>query len=432
MPPFTAATLLLAGGSLLAVAQDTRPALMAVRSATRETSAAGPQYDIGYIDLKKGFISTGQLLLPAPYTMLVPGTMGQSSTMFVQNRTWYLLATSGGGSGVISTEHLAALAVRYYSAGSTPTPVRATVAAEFNRTRGEAKGSGAVNLAWDDTCNIIVTAPTRGQDGTITFETLMVSEYDGQVRPQVPLFSEPEAGVAAWRRVEGLGAMDVFGESTGGPLAWNCGDECALLTLEEYGYGDHGHGDDDDEFTAMPRRLVGRRFHTGAVASNVTAAHGLLTLSAVGSPAWEARLQAAIHPERAPPTPQHAPFVGLGVCPATSAANGACGEPGALVLLGYTTGLSTHGPEVLVQFRGGKALSPAAVDEAVGLGVVVRESWDAASARGALVAHVWLAGTVVTFDLTIDESTAAGVKATLNETATVPGPAPAFWQQYGG
>ena len=66
MPPFTATTLLLAGGSLLAVAQDTCPALMAVRPATRETSAAGPQYDIGYIDLKKGFISTGQLLLPAP------------------------------------------------------------------------------------------------------------------------------------------------------------------------------------------------------------------------------------------------------------------------------------------------------------------------------------------------------------------------------
>ena len=40
-------------------------------------------------------------------------------------------------------------------------------------------------LAQDWVCNIIVLAPSLSSDGaTTSFETLMVSEYDGTVRPQ--------------------------------------------------------------------------------------------------------------------------------------------------------------------------------------------------------------------------------------------------------
>ena len=39
--------------------------------------------------------------------------------------------------------------------------------------------------AQDWVCNVIVLAPSRSADGaTTSFETLMVSEYDGTVRPQ--------------------------------------------------------------------------------------------------------------------------------------------------------------------------------------------------------------------------------------------------------
>lgn len=423
-------------GCLLAgLVSAQEPKLMAVMptaaAAAGEVGAGASQYAIGLVDTKKGFRSTGELKLPAPFTRLVPGTIGQSNALFAENRTWYLLGTAGG-TAAGEPEQMAALAVRYFAPppGPAPTPVPAQVAARFNRTSGLAGGSAAVNIVWDDVCNIVVTTPTRGPRGTITFDTLMVSEYDGAVRPQAPLLSEPEAGVAAWRRAPGLGAMDAVGPSSGGPFAWNCGGACALLTLEQYGYGDGGHGDDDDEFDTMPQRLVGRLFHTGEVASNVSAAYGLRTLSAVGNPLYSAALSAAIHPERPAPEPQHAPFVGLGVCP-PAAVDGAdeCGEPGALALLGYTTGLSQRGPEVLAKLGGGRAQPRAAVDEAIGLGVVVQERWDATS-RDTYSAHVWLAGDIVSFDLTVDRTASAGVKAALNATVHVPGPAPIFWQQY--
>jgi hypothetical protein len=175
---------------------------------------------------------------------LVKGTRGQSSTMFSMNATLFFLAEEKCA-GV--TNRVVLLGLMEPSPWETPAPpLRLRLPyglpyAAWNRSSHEdiaRWGMERWNIVWDQVCNIIVLLPSAESDSVLTYETLMVSEFDSQARPQAPYSSEPvkppSNGWAAYK-VTGLAAIQYSGQELGWPDEGNCGD-CPVFTLEAHSW----------------------------------------------------------------------------------------------------------------------------------------------------------------------------------------------------
>ena len=156
------------------------------------------------------------------------------------------------------------------------------------------------NIVWDHVCNYVVVAPRRTQaraslaasSQEVVYETWMISEFDSQARQQKDLQHQPQRP-RGWAKTNGLGAMDYFGMTVGGPWELNCGSNCSLFSLEEF----EGPRPSD----ATPSRIVGRNFHTGEVLSNVSNVQGV-RMFASPSDWWNFQ------------DPQSFVMIGIGMC----------------------------------------------------------------------------------------------------------------------
>ena len=174
---------------------------------------------------------------------LVKGTRGQSSTMFSINATLFFLAEEKCAG---DTNRVVLLGLMEPSPWETPAPpLRLRLPyglpyAAWNRSQEAISrwGTDRWNIVWDQVCNIIVLLPSAGKDSTLTYETLMVSEFDSQARPQEPYSSEPAEprsnGWAAYK-VTGLAAIQYSGQELGWPDEGNCGN-CPIFTLEAHSW----------------------------------------------------------------------------------------------------------------------------------------------------------------------------------------------------
>jgi len=110
------------------------------------------------------------------------------------------------------------------------------------------------NIAWDHTCNIVVTAPNEGDS---IFTVNQVSEYDGAQRFQ-PNYEIQEG----WKKIRGPGGLDYgnFKPSWALGKELNCGDECLFYSLEEQ----------VETSDILPRYLIGRSYRSGNVNLNIT------------------------------------------------------------------------------------------------------------------------------------------------------------------
>jgi len=112
------------------------------------------------------------------------------------------------------------------------------------------------NIAWDHTCNLVVTTPDEGNIIGI-FNVNQVSEYDGAQRFQPTYILQD-----GWRKIRGPGGLDFGNYQSSWVLGkeLNCGDLCLFYTLEEFVNSDE----------LLPRYFVGRSYRTGNVQVNVT------------------------------------------------------------------------------------------------------------------------------------------------------------------
>lgn len=169
------------------------------------------------------------------------------------------------------------------------------------------------NIVWDHACNYVVVAPRRSQGKAssqqqeeeqqqqqqqeVVYETWMISEYDAQARQQKDLQHQPQRP-RGWAKVNGLGAMDFYAMTVGGPWEMNCGSNCSLFSLEEFG---GPTGPSETETATPPSRIVGRNFHTGEVLSNVSNVQGV-RMFASPSDWWNFQ------------DPQSFVMIGIGMC----------------------------------------------------------------------------------------------------------------------
>ncbi len=175
---------------------------------------------------------------------LVKGTRGQSSTMFSMNATLFFLAKEKCAG---DTNRVVLLGLMEPSPWETPAPpLRLRLPfglpyAAWNRSSHEdiaRWGTERWNIVWDQVCNIVVLAPSAENDSVLTYETLMVSEFDSQARPQAPYSSEPvEPSSDGWtaHKVAGLAAIQYSGQELGWPDEGNCGN-CPVFTLEAHSW----------------------------------------------------------------------------------------------------------------------------------------------------------------------------------------------------
>jgi len=117
-----------------------------------------------------------------------------------------------------------------------------------------------INMNWDHSCNVVVLQPEYYPNGTVIM-TKQVSEYDGQVRPQVNNQFNSATCDDCWKKVPGTSALDFGTWSSIWDPELNCGDSCIQYTLEEHLI--------QGEVTP-PRAIIGRSFRTGALAFNIT------------------------------------------------------------------------------------------------------------------------------------------------------------------
>ena len=199
----------------------------------------GSGLTVGLLNATTGALTpASELVLPAPSKPscrwdIGATTAGRTSTSFFGNGTFFLLAQEAcPGSPVDRTALLG-----FYGPHTTvphseasPSPVEARAYATFDPS--PAGHLADWNIMWDYVCNVIAVAPHRVSNSSGAFassQVLMVSEYDGQIRPQTPVPATADGSV----KVSGLGALESRGQSSGGPLEWNCGDDCVLYWLEE-------------------------------------------------------------------------------------------------------------------------------------------------------------------------------------------------------
>eukprot|EP00051_Salpingoeca_urceolata_P010421 m.127499 g.127499 ORF g.127499 m.127499 type:complete len:434 (-) comp16708_c2_seq2:299-1600(-) len=185
------------------------------------------------------------------------GTIGQTSSVFYMNQSWFVMAQELCSEGQIGDT------VLYDIMGPFGNYARLVNLTILSPSMGLQKQL-SFSLNWDWTCNVALVAPSGQAGGEITFQTLQVSVYDGAVRPQASFLKEPATCEDCWRKRDGPSAMD-NGNGRGDfadPMAINCGDSCAVYYVDDWHVGTSG---------PLPSRLVGRSFRLGTVLYNETA-----------------------------------------------------------------------------------------------------------------------------------------------------------------
>jgi len=229
-----------------------------------------------------------------------------------------------------------------------------------------------LNIAWDHACNLVVLQPEYLTNGTI-IATKQVSEYDGQVRPQVNYGFEPINCENCWKKVHGFGGLD-FGNWS--PL-WKselyCGDNCAFYTIEEQLVGGE---------PVSPRAIIGRSYRTDQLKINITDSIQAQTISwnpfvKYMSSSWTNQ------------------FVGVGICCTKSWCHADCKDLDSHMVLFSFTPYSN--PQITILADIGNEF-----DEDTGrLGV----EYSPIYANVPRQAYVWYQKTVITFDIVVDDNT---------------------------
>jgi hypothetical protein len=313
------------------------------------------------------------------------GTQGQTSTMFYTNGTWFFLAQQTCGS---KTNQTSLFGMQTLQSHQTSPYIR-----EFWSTKS-ATSLNQMNVVWDWVCNIVVLLPQTVNKLT-KYSMLMVSEFDSQVRPQATYVSEPADRLNGWVKVDGLAAMDQGDHQEAGwdKQEGNCGNKCALYTLERYLV---------DGKEKPPRALVGRNFHTAKLMSNLTDALQIQTMSYTHS-TYGSFSQANV-------------FIGLGLCCADKWCESKCKDhPGALSLFAYGGGTSI--PVFLGLVNAGTALSKPDTAAAVRTGVLLDSPAYTPTPKpmDPIIAHVLVERRVQTYEITKDANgnpKNAGLKTT--------------------
>ncbi len=207
-----------------------------------------------------------------------------------------------------------------------------------------------VNIDWDHTANVLVVAPVVSDpedphpnpQPAAGRQVIEVSEYDGEKR-QKAVFDTPPAcryplpPSGCWRRVEGMSAVDASplprlaehasrGTNSNYTAAVsvreeNCGN-CSYYSLEERVTAG------GEPVTGAPRQLLGRRVQTGEISLNITDSTQLLSL-------------AFFAPEYGPDLgmPPNGAFLGVGVCCELAWCPPECeGHGGDVTLVGWVPG----------------------------------------------------------------------------------------------
>jgi hypothetical protein len=379
---------------------------------------------LGTINVSSGVLTpAGELALPALSTPqcrwdISPPTTGRTSASFHQNGTWFFLAQEAcPGSPTGRTALMSFYGPFAERANQTraAAPYQARATATFDPT---AMGHlGEWSIAWDFVCNVIVAMPhvATNASGQVerTTRLLMVSEYDGEVRPQaeVPL-------ATGWIKVDGLGALDTHGHASGGPREWNCGDDCAVYWLEERVNEGDAAAYPEQKSSATPRRIVGREFHSGRVVSNVSDRFALQTMTFT-----ELGWADGILYDDASESPVNI-FVGVGRCGNEAWQDAACrAAPGALSLAGIPGG--GREPYLLALLNGGAAASPADAADTIRLGVLIER--ERADESDGVVARVVENGAIATYQLKMPEEPEGTWSATLAATSPVLQVMPLLW-----
>ena len=205
------------------------------------------------------------------------GGREQGSTMFRGNATLFILAEEvcdGKTARVVLLGMMGPFPPFAPPAPAPPPPpppplmIFGTPYASWNASSFTQNPLSSWNILWDSVCNVVVLAPESDAE-TTTFQTLMVSEYDRQVRPQTAYSSQPMAPTDGAVKVAGVAALQFGGKELGWPTEGNCGD-CSLFTLEAQLVA---------AAEVKPRHLIGRAFHSAELVTNVTDSLQIQTLS---------------------------------------------------------------------------------------------------------------------------------------------------------
>ena len=363
----------------------------------------------GLLDPGTGLVQLDELVFPKLASArckweLLRGTVGQTSTSFYTNSSIFMVAQEVcNSSSVITGTHLLSLRARGSTANvlDSGKDLTALVAAADG---GAAKALSQLHVAWDFTCNIIVTASnttTSGYPRNTTYARVEVSEYDGEVRPLPAAGNETAGGCdgGCWKRVSGPGGLssrvdwgawrrkDWEGER---PDETNCGVECASFVVESWwnGYAESGR-----------RRIIGRGVHNASVVSNVSEPTQLRTMS------W-------LPPNRT----QRAngwtgTFIGLGECCELEDCPPECeGHGGQLSIVAYypPTAGGYGEPRVVLPLKGSHAASDT---RAVRMGVAIDHAYPVGEGRAAQQQQhqlaprvtVWVGGQLRSYMVTYDD-----------------------------
>eukprot|EP00040_Diaphanoeca_grandis_P025946 m.144533 g.144533 ORF g.144533 m.144533 type:complete len:445 (+) comp30381_c0_seq1:74-1408(+) len=382
-----------------------------------KTSSMKAPLSLGIINSTTGVYtaSSQPLVMPdVPSTCKTPswyftGTHGQTSTTFLMNRSVFFLAQLQCNDVPTEVMVLRMFINGYYDPNDR-TPIDLRPGPRFNSSTHLISKLERWNIAWDWVCNFIVLAPSNSAhaEGTV-FETLMISEYDGAVRPQKSFFVEPATNMKnGWVKVDGLGGIDFDGESTGWPYQGNCGDTCVQYAIEAQYLGGN---------EVFPRRIIGRMFHTSELASNVTDSLQAQTMSYYTGNSWleESAAKAEAY------------FVGLGVCCEHAGCAKECaGNDGDLVLFGYDGGKTDVTFLTVVSKKG--AGSQTDIDETIRLGVQLQAEpmWS----QGPIVATIYVNKAVVKFKMSRADDGEL-VATHIHTSPTFDTPAPLLWTPAG-
>jgi hypothetical protein len=369
------------------------------------------------------------------------GTRGQGNTMFRENATLFFLAVEYCAEAAEDPDGISRVVLlgvmEPHPPWGVPAPpppplqLRLPYGLPYHTWNRSSSVEGVMewglerwNIMWDHVCNIIVLAPSGTQaTNLLTHQTLMVSEFDAQVRPQAPYSTGPavpdQSRGWASAKLDGVAAIQYDGHELGWPDQGNCGS-CPVFTVE-------GHYWDGNQ---LPQRfIIGRSFHDAKLVANVSDTLGLETLS--------------VDPRRPPDTgnapPRH--FVGLGLCcdpQSQQDCDQACvGHVGELVLLAYA-GDASNPPYFLAyldDYSVAAGQPPPRPDHetSIRLGVLLQQH-DPYGPHPALLAHI-MGGAyannthlIQSFTLTSDDAT--GVVSVKNKADDVQlrGDVPGIWQ----
>jgi len=332
-------------------------------------------------DLKAGLLDpeTGKVVCESVLKLpssscrwnLGEGTRGQTSATFNMNSSFFFLAQEADCPSY-ATPRTLLLDVMGPFESANGCAVSCRPLQQINTTAY----IDTMNIDWDHTCNVVALNPEQHNDSVI-YRVLQISEYDGQVRPQVVYKQEEKDCKDCWRKVQGVGALDQGNFTSVWNPELNCGDSCVFYSLEQqYQAG----------APVLPRAFVGRSFRTGLLMANVSDPFNLLTLT------WVSWLQDYNTFNQ---------FIGIGVCCSESYCHADCaGLDGHMVLVSYEP--------TKQKFRVLSDISKKQDQDTARLGVELSPFFtENGTTKQAYVFH---SNTVITFDLVVEDKAIVGAK----------------------